>query len=254
MRFALLKLGLMFFLACTYSLANVCLADNLVERADGSVVVDSPAHTGDGKEVGSKLVPGSIISTGPNGRAVVKLGEKGYIIIDKNSKVKINDNDDHAGFLRQITGIIYYAFNALHNKNDYLNIQTSNAVVGIRGTRFLIADTGNRKELGVRKGMVSITSLKQEFEIHRKTENKEFEAFKLQGKAAVAKEKDEFEAFKSRSVHEFVEYKREFTLGVDRMVSFEGNKVTENTLSGETKKDMKSLESYGDEWLSRVRD
>ena len=38
------------------------------------------------------------------------------------------------------------------------------------------------------------------------------------------------------------------------MVSFDGRRVTESALSGQTKMDMESLEEYGAEWLKDVHD
>jgi hypothetical protein len=130
----------------------------------------------------------------------------------------------------------------------------STATIGIRGTRFLVADLPERKEIGMRKGLINVTSPDKDFEIHRKAEQDEFQAFKLEGKDAIAKEQREFEEYKAKSEREFVEYKREFTLGANRMVTFDGKRVDDRPLSGETQKDLESLEAYGKEWIEDVRD
>ena len=82
----------------------------------------------------------------------------------------------------------------------------------------------------------------------------EFEAFKAAGEAEVAKRAQEFEDYKANVQKEFVEYKKEFTLAKDRMVSFDGKRVDDRPLSGETKNDMEALESYAEKWISEVRD
>ena len=185
---------------------------------------------------------------------MVRVGETGYIVVEKNSTIEVGRVKDHANFFRQVTGIIYYAVNTLRQSLQPIEIQMSTANIGIRGTRFLVADLPERKEIGMRKGLISVTSPDKGFEIHRKAEQDEFEAFKQQGKDAIVKEKRDFEEYKAKSEREFVEYKREFTLGANRMASFDGKRVDDRPLSGETQKDMETLEAYGREWIKEVQD
>ena len=225
-----------------------------IARANGKVVIKQD----DQKErpVGSRsILPARFtLVTGPDGRAVVRVGEAGYIVVEKNSTIEVGREKDHANFFRQVTGIIYYAVNTIRQSLQTIEIQMSTANIGIRGTRFLVADLPERKEIGMRKGLISVTSPDKDFEIHRKAEQDEFEAFQQQGKDAIAKEKRDFEEYKAKSEREFVEYKREFTLGVNRMASFDGKRVDDRPLSGETQKDMETLEAYGREWIKEVQD
>jgi len=225
-----------------------------IVRASGSVVISQD----DQKErpVGLKsILPAKhTLTTGPDGRAVVRVGESGYIVVEKNSTVEINRTKDHAGFFRQVTGMIYYAMNTLRRSQPPIEVRMATATIGIRGTRFLVADLPERKEIGMRRGVVSVTSPEGEFEIHKKAEQDEFEAFKQEARDAIAKEKREFDEYKANTEREFVEYKREFTLGADRMVTFDGKRVDDRPLSGETKKDMETIEAYAEEWLKEVRD
>ena len=239
-------------------IANACFAaGDLIEvvKAEGSVATNDSSGKQEKSVISrSVLPPRNILVTGPNGRAVVRVGDSGYIVVEKNSRIEIGNTKDHAGFLRHITGMIYYALNAIKGDQRKLAVQTATATIGIRGTRFLVADMPDRNEIGMRKGLVSVTSPEGEFEIHRKTEQDEFEAFKQEARDAIAKEKREFDEYKANTEREFIEYKSEFTLGADRMVSFDGKRVDDRPLSGETKKDMETLEAYAEEWLKEVRD
>lgn len=224
----------------------------IVKSQGGVTVSDKP----DGKQMAvttkSSLPAANILSTGADGRAVVRVGNTGYIVLEKNSKVEINHGS--ASFFRQLTGMVYYAVNTIKGKDRTLEVRTKTATMGIRGTRFLVADIPERNEIGMRKGTLSVESPSGEFEIHKKAEQDEFEAMKREGQAAVNKEKSDFDAYKASAEKEFVEYKREFSLGADRMVSFDGKRVDDRPLSGETKKDMETLETYASEWLSQVQD
>lgn len=223
-----------------------------IVKSQGGVTVSDKVD-GKQKAVATKsaLPAANVLTTGADGRAVVRVGNTGYLVMEKNSKVEIND---HAGFFRQLTGMVYYAVNTIKGKDRTLEVRTKTATMGIRGTRFLVADTAERNEIGMRKGTLSVVSPNEEFEIHKKSEQDEFEALKREGEAAIAKEKSDFDSYKESAQREFVEYKREFSLSTDRMVSFDGKRVNDRPLAGETKKDMETLENYAGEWLSQVQD
>lgn len=256
MRAVKLSTGFVFCLAGIVMASACFAAGDVIEvvKAEGSVAT-SDTFGKQEKAVASKSVlpPRNVLVTGPNGRAVVRMGNAGFIVLEKNSKVELGNPKDHAGFLRQITGMIYYALNAIKG-DQKLEVRTKTATIGVRGTRFLITDMPDRNEIGMRKGLVSVTSPEGEFEIHRKTEQDEFEAYKQEARDAIAKEKREFDEYKAKTEHEFVEYKREFSLGANRMASFDGKRVVDRPLSAESIKDMENAETYAEEWLKEVRD
>jgi hypothetical protein len=226
-----------------------------VVRAIGSVAIKQDGKQKDQPVASKSILPARhVLVTGPDGRAVVKIGEAGYIVVEKNSTIEISREKDHAQFLRQVTGMIYYAVNFVRGSQQPMEIRTATATIGVRGTRFLVADLPERKEIGVRKGLVSVTSLGEAFEIHKKAQEDEFEAYKREAQEAIAEEKRKFSEYKADTEREFIEYKREFGLGANRMATFDGNRVEERPLSDESKKDMETLEAYGKEWIAEVRD
>lgn len=254
----LIKLGLT-LMACLAGIASsgYSLAAESIEvvRASGSVAIKQSDQQKDQPVASKSILPARhVLVTGPNGRAVVRIGEAGYIVVEKNSTIEISREKDHAQFLRQVTGMIYYAVNFIRGTQQPMEIRTATATIGIRGTRFLVADLPERKEIGVRKGLVSVTSLGEDFEIHKKAQEDEFEAFKRKTQEGVAEEKRKFSEYKADTEREFIEYKREFGLGTNRMATFDGNRVVERPLSDESKKDMETLEAYGKEWIAEVRD
>ncbi len=226
-----------------------------VVKAEGSVSASDASAKQDKAVTTKSVLPAkSTISTGPNGRAVVRVGGTGYIVLEKNSTIEIDKSKDNAGFLRQVTGMIYYAINSLKGDQKKLEVRTVTATIGVRGTRFLIADLPGRNEVDMRKGQVSIASPEGEFEIHTRTEQDEFEAYMREAREAIEKEKRQFEEYKAKTEREFVEYKREFSLGADRMASFDGKRVVDKPLSQESIRDLEGAESYAAEWLKDVRD
>lgn len=250
MKFAICLTGILFL--------NVSFADENVEvmTAEGSVVVSDAAGKAK-KPVQTKsiLPPSNVLTTGPTARAVVRVGENGFIIVGKNSQVEIDKSKNKSGFFKQISGVVYYAFNSVKGKQRPAEVRTATTTIGIRGTRFLVTDVEGRNEIGMRKGNVSVTSPEGgEFEIHKKAQVDEFEAFKQEAADGIAKKEQEFKDYKENIQKEFVEYKREFALEANRMASFDGKRVVEKELSDETKKDMESFESYAEKWIKQVKD
>lgn len=226
-----------------------------IVKAEGNLTVsDASGKNPKLAKTKDSLPTANILSTGADGRALVRVGNTGYIVLEKNSQVEINTTNDHAGFFRQLSGIIYYAVNSIKRNDRTLEVRIKTATMGIRGTRFIVTQTPDRNEVGMRKGTLSVESPAGEFEIHKKSEQDEFEALKREAQISVDDQKRQFEKYKESNQHDFVEYKHEFSLGTDRMVSFDGKRVDDKPLSGETKKDMETLEDYAGKWLSEVDD
>lgn len=256
MRYNKSSIGLVIVFAGVIS-ANSCIAGETIEivKADGSLTVSDTTGANQKKaKIKDTLPPANILSTGIDGRAVVRVGSTGYIVLEKNSKVEINAANDKAGFFRQISGMIYYAVNSIKKNDRTLEVRIKTATMGIRGTRFVVTDLPELSEVGMRKGTLSVESPNGDFEIHKKAEMDEFEALKRESEAAIEDEKSKFEKYKDDTQKEFVEFKHEFQLGMDRMVSIDGNRVDDKPLSGETKKEMESLEDFAGKWLSEVQD
>jgi hypothetical protein len=238
-------------------MASVSYAEEAIEvvAAEGSVMVGVSLGKAKRPVQSKSILPSkNVLITGSTARAVIRVGTDGFIVIGKNSRVEINKTKDHAELFRQVTGMIYYALNSIKGKQNAIEVRTTTAVLAIRGTRFLVTDIAGRNEIGMRKGLVSVTSPQGEFEIHKKAERDEFEAFKQEAEDAIAKEKREFEEYNANTQKEFIEYKREFGLEANRMATFDGKRVVDRPLGGETKKDMESFETYAEEWLKEVRD
>lgn len=257
MRYSGCNMNYVFCLLALFVINPVCANENVeVVTAEGSVTVgDAAGKTA--KPVASRnVVPsGKVLSTGANSRAVVRVGSDGYVVLGKDSKIEINKGDkDKPGFFKQLSGIVYYAINTIKGNRRPVEVRTATTTIGIRGTRFLVTDNEERNEIGMRKGEISVASTEGDFEIHKKSAQDEFEAFKKEGEAAMAQSAREFEDYKAKTQQEFIEYKKEFSLVADHMASFDGKRVVDMPLSGETKKNMESIEDYAEEWLKKVHD
>ncbi len=227
-----------------------------VVTVEGSVVVSDAAGKASKPVVSKNIVPsGNLLATGANSRAVVRVGTDGFVVMGKNSKIEISKGGkDKPGFFKQLSGIVYYAINSIKGNRRAVEVRTATTTIGIRGTRFLVTENEDRNEIGMRKGIVNVASVDGDFEIHKNSSRDEFEAYKKEGEMAMAQNAREFEEYKEKTKQEFVEFKKEFSLAADHMASFDGKRVVDLPLSGETKKDMEDIESYAEEWLKKVHD
>jgi hypothetical protein len=239
-------------------LTHTCFAVDTVEivKSEGSVTV---SKTEDDKPQTAaphgRLPSVNVLSTGENGRAVVRVGNAGYIVLGKSSQIEIDNSGGITGFFRHVTGMAYFAFNTIKGKERPIEVKTRIYTIGIRGTRFLVTDMPDRNAIGMRKGAVSVSSLSEEgFEIHKRATVEGVAAMKAEAQAAMNKERTAFETYKENVQQDFVEYKRELQLGADRMLSFDGNRADEQPLDVTTKNDLESLESYAGAWINKVRD
>ncbi len=238
---------------------SVCLAqsDTLeVVRIDGNAEIrDATGKVLPAPKVGARVPAGGSLSTGDNGRVVVRLsGNSGFAVLDRKSRIETERSRDRLGWLRHVSGWIYYALGRDANRKEPVQIQTAVATLGIRGTRFIVVIIPGRSELGMRKGQVSVLSPEGEFELSREDQEAEFDAYKRQGKEAVDREKEDFRKFEESTKKEFAEFTREFTVGAGRQASFDGKRVKEQALSAETLRDMEAAEFYAGEWLDTVKD
>jgi len=95
----------------------------------------------------------------------------------------------------------------------------------------------------------------KKFEIHRTIELNEFKAFREEGIKSLNREKKAFNDYKNSTQDEFVEYRQEFFLKANRMVSIDREqRVDELPLGGEIQTKMESLEHYSEYYLNQVLD
>jgi hypothetical protein len=105
----------------------------------------------------------------------------------------------------------------------------------------------------LKEGLLDIESTGPAFETHRQKELDEFERFKLEQQAARTQMKDEFEQYKKQTMREFVEYRRDFTLQPNRVISLTGYRVDETAMTEASKADFEAFESEAKDLIKNFR-
>ncbi len=180
-----------------------------------------------------KLNSDDLIITYKNSMATIKLNDGSIIILDANSKLKINSED----MIKHNGGKIF--FNIKKRTTNSLKVATNFATIGVKGTKFIINNSIDLQDVSLKSGLVNIESNNGEFELHKRKHKKLslFEQYKLA-------QQNNFNTYKTKLEEEFVEYKKQFDLLPNRTISFNGNKVYEDITSKDKQNEFLQFESF----------
>lgn len=188
-----------------------------VEQLKGNVKVKSEGSIKKSRvKAGLEIKSGDMIITYSRASAVLKLVDGSQIILDAKSTIHFKTETD----TEQLEGKIYYKITSKSAKNA-LNIKTPFAIIGIKGTTFVISATENQA-VTLKEGLIGVKSIKEEFELYRKAVEAEFNQY-------IADQMSEFEKFKSKQNRYAPPIKtKEFDLQAGNRISFNDKRVNED--------------------------
>jgi len=222
-KFLLLVFSVVFCVANTGEIVGV------VNGVKGIVKVKSQNSIKKTKvKAGYMIKSGDLIVTSSNAFAKLKLKDKSQIVLDKSSSIFFNSVYN----VKQKDGKVYYKITSRDAKNS-LKIKTPFAIIGIKGTTFIVNATNNAS-VALKEGLIGVESIKEEFELYRKKTQKQFEDF-------MAKQQSAYELYKQVQEPGFAEKTKEFDLQERTTVVFDKNKVKEKAW---TKEDDEEFEYF----------
>ena len=212
---------LVYFFIVLFSIANANtnLVVGSVQLLKGSVKIKSENSFKKSKlSVGSELKSGDLITTSKKSTVVIKLVDNSTLVLEASSTLHFISSN----LVEQKEGKIYYKITSRDAKNA-LKVKTPFAIIGIKGTTFIIKTAKNSSVL-LKEGVIGIKSIKEEFELYRKEVQKQFDDFMTQQEKA-------FQEYKEAQRPGFAEITSEFELQSGKTISFEGKKVKEKSWS-----------------------
>ena len=213
-----------------FTLLNASSVIGLVQKVDGSVKV---THQGSFKksnvEAGLEISVGDMFTTSKKATAVLKLVDDSILALDASSTLNFT-TDKNA---EQTSGKIFYKITSRNAKNS-LKIKTPFAIIGIKGTTFVINASDN-SSIALKEGVIGVKSIKEEFELYRKDVQQQFNNF-------IQEQNSAFEEFKQVQNPGFAEITKEFDLQAGNRISFDGNKVNEKDLNKDDDKEFRYFE------------
>ena len=205
-------------LIAIFSLLNASSVIGLVQKVDGSVKVKSEGSIKKTKiAIGFEIKSGDLISTSKKSSAVLKLVDGSMLVLDTSSSIHFKTPSD----AEQTEGKVYYKITSRDAKNS-LKIKTPFAIIGIKGTTFIV-DAKENGSVSLKEGLIGITSIKEEFELYRKKVQEEFNNYISDQQSAFEKYKNE------QNKYAVAERTKEFDLESGNRISFDGNKVNEDS-------------------------
>jgi len=221
-----------FFLSLILFFATISSANIIgsVVSLSGNVKIKNENSFKKSKVVlGMEIKEGDLITTSKRGSLVIKLIDGSNVVVDVASAIHFLATDS----FQQKAGKIFYKITSRDAKNS-LKIKTPFAIIGIKGTTFVI-NTTQEESVILKEGLIGIKSIKEEFELYRKKVQEEFSNY-------VSKQQLEFEKFKNaQNRYAVAESTKEFDLEAGNRVSFSGNRVNEDDWA---KKDDEEFEYF----------
>ena len=215
-----------FILSAVFSFAisadSVALSDTkIVGSIDGVNGIVKISREGSVKK-GIKIQKGDLVTTASNAKALLKLIDGSNIVLDKSSSIHFTNLNE----AEQKNGLVYYKITS-RNTNNSLDIKTPFAIIGIKGTTFIVSVQDQERSIALKEGKIGISSMKEEFELYRKNVQEEFNNYKNQQQAA-------YEQYLNESTGEKPEFVKSFDLNAKNRVTFDDKKVVESSFNKDT--------------------
>ena len=177
---------------------------------------------------GLEIKEGDLITTTKKSSAVIRLVDKSVVVVDSNSAIYFGKDQK---FLHS-AGKVYYKMTSRNSKNA-LAIKTPFAIIGIKGTTFII-DAKKQAKVTLKEGLIGVKSIDVAFKLYREKEKKEFNKYKHT-------EENQFKEYQKHESKHTIKYVKEFDLKSGNSLSFDGKEVKETKLN---KKDKAEFSYY----------
>jgi len=162
-----------------------------------------------------------IVRTKRQSRAFFKLTDHSKIILEENSTIHFRGIQD----IGSKQGMVLFDLNE-RGKLNGLTITNNMAVIGVKGTQFLISTIDNKFAVYMKQGLVSIEAIEGKFKRFKQQQSDKFETFKQ-------KNNQDFNTFKSDLEQEFSEFVKSFELTEGKAITIVGNEVREIAIPDE---------------------
>lgn len=202
------------------------LAGN-IEKFEGKVILYPHGGVkGISAKNGLEFKVKDTVRTFQKSNAFIKFIDNSKIVLNENSILLIKDITN----LNLKNGKVVFDIQKQGDKEG-IKIATKTAIIGVKGTKFLVAVSNNEVDVILKEGEISVKAVKGEFKRYLQKEEEDFSQF-------VKDTKEDYEEYKRKMQEEFVEFVKEFTMKDEMGVSIKGNEV----------RNIKDLKEFEDEF------
>jgi len=147
--------------------------------------------------VGTTLNAGESLHASGKSAAALQTTAGDVIVVDSNAAVRVKDEQST---FEQLVGKILYFFRSSKRIDRRVELQT--VAVGVRGTTFLVDTTDKEASIALKEGKVDVDSKGDGFNLYRRKEQAEFEAFKQEIREGIEQERKEFDRYRALVSHD----------------------------------------------------
>lgn len=198
----------------------------VVGTVDGLKGIAKISREGSVKKInvlkGTKILKGDLVTTTSSATALLKLVDGSNVVLDKSSSILFASLNQ----AEQKSGSVYYKITS-RSANNSLDVKTPFAIIGIKGTTFIVNSEEKDNSIALKEGKIGISSMKEEFELYRKKVLEEFNNYKNQQESA-------YEAYLRELAGDKPQIVKEFDLNAGNKVSFDDKKVVESSFNNDT--------------------
>ncbi len=207
-----MKILLLSILISIYMHASVVGTVSIVK---GNIKVKSENSIKKSKVKSGLLInSGDMLITYSKASVVIKLIDGSQVIVDAKSTILFKNSKN----IEQKDGKVYYNITSRSAKNA-LQIKTSFAIIGIKGTKFVV-NTTEKSSVTLKEGLIGVTSIIDEFELYRKAVRAEYNKY-------ANSQMQEFEKYKNSNYQKPIKTKN-FDLKAGNRISFNKTRVNED--------------------------
>ena len=221
-----------------------------VLKFNGEVeVVNAKGEKRSVQKVDEPLSEMDTIVTGENARIVVQFDDGALSVLDEKSRLRV----EKTSWFSYLGGKVYFTFKKVFGPQR--NVKTRTATLGIRGTTFIISENAEQdgESVALKEGLLQVESTGPAFEIHKQREMNEYERYRMEQMAEKQQMQDEYDEYRKQTMREFVEYRRQFTLKPNRVISLSGYRIDETGMTDSDKTDFEAFESEAEDLIKEFR-
>ena len=166
---------------------------------------------------------GDTLLTYRNAKVVLTMKDKTKIVVNEYAKLELLSQDEFA----QSGGKVFFKVSK-RKSGKGLKVKTPFAIIGVKGTQFVVTDSDKDKSLALNEGLVGVDSpTGDKFAVLDKDKLDAAVGSSGGPNAALA----EFEKYKKDLMAEFTEYVKSFDLNPGKKLSFNGTNVTYSSMN-----------------------
>lgn len=190
-------------------------------------------------QVGTTMTAGESLHASGKSTAALQTAAGDVIVVDSNSAVRVKDDRNT---FEQLVGKILYFFRSGKRVDRRVELQT--VAVGVRGTTFLVDSADDKTAIALKEGKVDVDSKRDGFNVYRRKEAEEFEAFKREIREGIERERKEFERYRAQEREEFIAFQKSVQLNPQESLVVAADKATIGRIDAEMEDSIRRLEDF----------